>query len=322
MRRALVLGGGGVLGGTWAIAALQTLQDVRGLTPKDFDVIVGTSAGALLGALVSADVTPQQLVKHYRDERIEEGPLAGVVWDANLATGGPRPGVPRFRPGSLALLGQALRHPGAVPPTAMLSAVLPSGARSLERIGLLVDAAVPHRHWPESLWICAMDFSSGRRTVFGRAGSPIATVPEAVMASCAIPGWFQPVEIGGVPYVDGGAISATNVDLLADQGCDEVVIIAPMASLEPDHPRAIGTRMERRWRVEVTKAGLAEASILRTEGTQVSFMAPGAEELAAIGANLMDTSKRRNVLEVSLHATAKRWEQLRGIDESQNAEVE
>jgi NTE family protein len=313
MRRALVLGGGGVLGGTWAIAALHSLQEVRGLASSDFDVIVGTSAGSLLGALLSAGVTPADLVRHYRNERIESGPLAGVLWDPNLATGGPRPGVPRFRPGSLALLSQAVRHPGAVPPTAVLSAVLPTGARSLERIGHLVEAAVPHGDWPASLWVCTMNFSTGRRTVFGRSGSPVASAADAVMASCAIPGWFQPVLIGGIPYVDGGAISATNVDLLAGQGMDEVVVIAPMASLEPDHPRAIGTRMERRWRQEVTKAAIAESAILEEEGTSVLFMAPGAEELTAIGANLMDSRRRRNVLETSLEVTSRRWQELREV---------
>lgn len=310
MRRALVLGGGGVLGGTWAIAALESLHEVRGIDADDFEVIVGTSAGSLLGALVSVGVTPAELVHHYRDERITTGPLAGVVWNADLATGGPRPGVPRLRPGSLALLGEAVRHPRTLPATAVLAAVLPSGARSLERIGHLVDAAVPHGHWPGHLWICAMDFSSGRRTVFGAPGAPAATVPDAVMASCAIPGWFQPVVIGGVPYVDGGAVSATNVDLLAGRGLDEVIVVAPMASLEPDHPTSVGSRMERRWREEVTKACLAEAAVLEAEGTRVSVMAPGAAELAAIGANLMDVSRRRAVLETSLDATALRWAAL------------
>ena len=310
MRRALVLGGGGVLGGTWAIAALETLRSVRGLEADDFEVIVGTSAGSLLGSLIAVGVTPAELVHHYRDQRITTGPLAGVVWNADLATGGPRPGVPRLRPGSLALLGEAIRHPGALPATAVLSAVLPTGARSLERIGHLVDAAVPHGHWPGQLWICAMDFSTGRRTVFGSPGAPTATVPEAVMASCAIPGWFQPVVIGGVPYVDGGAISATNVDLLVGRGLDEVVVIAPMASLEPDHPTAVGSRVERRWRLEVTKACLAEAALLEADGTRVTLMAPGALERAAIGANLMDVTRRRTVLETSLEATAIRWAAL------------
>lgn len=311
MRRGLVLGGGGVLGGTWAIAAMQTLDEVRGLVPGDFEVILGTSAGSLLGALISAGVKPQELVTHYRDERITTGPLAGVVWNADLATGGPRPGVPRFRPGSLALLGEAVRHPRDVPATAVLSAVLPSGARSLERIGHLVDAAVPHGHWPDRLWISTMDFSTGRRIVFGQPGAPTeVTVPEAVMASCAIPGWFQPVVINGVPYVDGGAISATSIDVVAGLGLDEVIVIAPMASLDPDHPRFVGSRLERRWRVEVTKACLAEAAMLQAEGTRVQVMAPGAEELGAIGANLMDTRRRRNVLETSLRVTAERWVEM------------
>ena len=56
-RRGLVLGGGGVLGGAWAVGALQAIEEVRGIDPREFDVIVGTSAGSVLGALVGAGVS-------------------------------------------------------------------------------------------------------------------------------------------------------------------------------------------------------------------------------------------------------------------------
>jgi hypothetical protein len=53
--------------------------------------------------------------------------------------------------------------------------------------------------WPagQNLWIVATDYVSGERVVFGRPGSPEAKLAAAVAASCAIPGFYRPVEVGG-----------------------------------------------------------------------------------------------------------------------------
>ena len=50
-RRGLVLGGGGVLGAAWAVGALQAIEEVRGIDPREFDVIVGTSAEMVMKTL-------------------------------------------------------------------------------------------------------------------------------------------------------------------------------------------------------------------------------------------------------------------------------
>ena len=79
-------------------------------------------------------------------------------------------------------------------------------------------------------WVMAVDYHSGRRVAFGRAGAPPATLPEAVVASCSIPGWYRPTVIGGRRYVDGGVHSSTSLGLLAEVDLDEVYVLAPMAS--------------------------------------------------------------------------------------------
>src|SRR5204862_6401656 len=85
--------------------------------------------------------------------------------------------------------------------------------------------------WPaRPLWVNAVRLSDGERVTFGRAGAPEATVAQAVAASCAIPGYYRPVEIAGDRYVDGGAHSPTNADLLAGQGLDLVLVSSPMSA--------------------------------------------------------------------------------------------
>ncbi len=309
-RRALVFGGGGVLGGTWAVGALSAWQNATGLEPREVDIIVGTSAGSVLAALVASGVSIDELITHYRDEQVTTGPLAGYEWDPDRATGGNRPGLPRFRgPGSPALIRSSLRNLGQLPATTVLSAFLPEGGKSLERIGHLIDAVTPFGEWSAhpNLWVAATDYSNGHRVVFGRPGAPVAPLASAVMASCAIPGWFTPVEIHGQTYIDGGAVSATSVDVLAHSGVDEVYVIAPMVSFNPDSPTGIQARLERRWRSQVTKVCRDEMALVRAAGASVYAIGPGPQDLEAIGSNLMDSRRRELVLDTSLRTSTQAW---------------
>ena len=306
VRRGLVLGGGGVLGAAWAVGALQSIQDVRGIDPREFDVIVGTSAGSVLGALVAAGVSVDALRDHQFGIPITEGPLAGYSWDYESATGGPRPSMPRLRgPGSVKLMASSLRHGLRMPPTAVLSAFMPLGSGSLERVGHLIDAITPMDEWSPHphLWIVALDYESGRRVVFGREDAPRVGLSEAVMASCAIPGWFEPVTIGDRTYVDGGAWSATSADVAAAADLDEVYVVAPMVSFEADEPDSLLSRLERRWRSSVTRRCLGEVAELESKGTQVTVLGPGPDDLEAMGGNAMDGRRRLRVLETSLITT-------------------
>jgi NTE family protein len=309
-RRGLVLGGGGVLGGTWAVGALAAMEKKFGFAAADADIIVGTSAGSVLAALLGAGVDVEQLTRHYSDREVTSGPLAGYQFDPVRATGGSRPGMPKLLgPGSPRLIGTSLRRLRQMPATAVLSAFMPEGTKSLERIGHLIDAVTPLGEWSphHGVWIVAMDYEDGRRVVFGRPGSRVAPLASAVMASCAIPGWFQPVVIDGRTYVDGGAVSATSVDVVAHAGLDEVYVIAPMISFAMDSPTSVSARLERRWRVEVTKTARKEAAVVRAAGATVRMVGPGPEDLAAIGANLMDDTRRIHVLETSLRTSRAAW---------------
>jgi len=309
-RRGLVLGGGGVLGGTWAVGALTAMERQFGFTAAEADVIVGTSAGSVIAALIGAGISTAELAQQYGGEPVTSGPLSGYSFDPVQAVGGKRPGLPRvLAPGSPKLIGAGLRNLRSMPTTAVLSAFMPEGGKSLERIGHLVDAVTPLGEWSphKGVWVVAMDYEDGRRVVFGRPGSRVASLSSAVMASCAIPGWFAPVTIDGRTYVDGGAVSATSIDVLTHAGLDEVYVIAPMISFSMDSPRGVSARLERRWRAELTKAARKEAALVRAAGAVVRMLGPGPEDLVAIGSNLMDDDRRVHVLETSLRTSKVAW---------------
>ncbi|MEZ5186701.1 MAG: patatin-like phospholipase family protein [Candidatus Nanopelagicales bacterium] len=303
-RRGIVLGGGGILGAAWMVGALKAIEDVHGFDPRTADYIVGTSAGSVLTALLGAGVSVDQLIDHQRGNPIVEGPLTGFSWDYEKATGGNRPGLPRLLgPGSGKLIRRTLAgRARKMPPTAVLSAFLPAGKGSLQRVGHLVEAFTPMGEWSphDNVWVVALDYESGRRVAFGHENAPKVALADAVMASCAIPGWFRPVEIEGRTYIDGGAWSATSADLLAGLDLDEVYVLAPMLSFAMDQPATVLARVERRWRVQVTKRCLHEVDKVRAGGAEVVVLGPGPDDLEAMGANVMDNSRRITVLETSM----------------------
>ena len=304
-RRGLVLGGGGVLGAAWMVGALQALQDETGVDARDFEAYVGTSAGSVLVALLSAGVSVGDLVNHQRGIILESGPLAGFFYDYEHATGGQRPMRPRAGLGSTELLIRNARQLRQLPPTALLSAFLPVGRGNLDAIGSLISHVVP-QGWVarDGVTVVALDYDTGERAPFGRAGAPPAALHEAVMASCAIPGWYQPVLIGEHRFIDGGAWSSTNLDLLAGEGLDEVFVLAPQVSFDADTPTQWATRLERQWRNRVTRNVVREVKTVHRQGTEVTVLGPGQADLEAIGGNLMDLSRRPSVIETSLRTSA------------------
>jgi NTE family protein len=286
------------------VGALKAIEDQAGFDPREAEVIIGTSAGAVVGSALGAGISVTMLVRHQRGI-VEDGDPV-IEYDHEVDTGGPLPPRPRLGIGSRALLLRAARHPRRYPPLAALAALAPHGRGSLDAVGQMIRALTPEDEWSPhaNLWVMAMDYDTGRRIAFGRPGAPHARLSEAVMASCAIPGWFAPVTISGRRYVDGGTCSPTSLDLLAARGLDEVFVLSPMTSFTYDEPETVVGRLERRFRRIVTRRLLREAAKVRRAGTRVTILAPGSEDLEAIGVNLMDPARRERVLDTSLRTSA------------------
>jgi NTE family protein len=195
-----------------------------------------------------------------------------------------------MRVGSPRLLLSTALAPHRVHPWVAASALVPQGrARhtSLEGLvrGLLAwagpvrpaTARTAGEGWATGgeTWVMAVDYDSGRRVAFGRAGAPPATLPEAVVASCSIPGWYRPTIIGGRRYVDGGVHSPTSLDLLAEVDLDEVYVLAPMASYVVDAPRNAYARLERRFRWLITIGLQREACKVQARDIAVTVLTLG-----------------------------------------------
>lgn len=301
-RVGLVLGAGGVAGGAFHAGVLAAIAAATGWDPRRATVVVGTSAGSITGASLVAGLSAGDLLA-----RSEDRPMSAAGTRLMAGVGPPRRppplragGRPR-RPADIAArLARAAARPLEARPLALAAGLLPEGRVGTELISAAI-AGLPLHSWPGGrLWVCAVRERDGRLVVFGRDQRP--PIPDAVAASCAIPGFYRPVGIDGELFVDGGAHSPTNADVLAGLGLDLVVVSSPMSVVGPGLRLAFDQPV-RRWSRLVLET---EARRLRREGTHVIAFQPTAADAAVIGPNPMDPGRRAVVARQARDSTLRR----------------
>jgi NTE family protein len=296
-----------VQGGAWLTGGLDALASTTGWDPATADVVIGTSAGSVISSLCVAGIPPWFMVAHSAGETFE-----GIVdAEGRPASEADRSGGARFEleralpplgPGSWPLALATLRAPHRYTPATAFAGWAPRGFLSTEPIKDIIRRVVPSG-WVDhpAHWIVACDYATGRRTPFGRQESPPADLADAVAASCAVPALYYPVEIGGRRYVDGGMYSASNLDLLRDEGLDLVICLNPTSSLHPVralNPQEWPSLLFRR--ASGRRLG-SETKKLRALGTEVILIQPTGDDLDVISRNLMSNRNRNGVI-----ATARR----------------
>ena len=261
-----MLGAGGVTGVAWELGVLRSLE-AGGPPVTDADLVVGTSAGALVGAQLTSGAALAELVERQLAppdpswERTVELDLATMAsgW-AELAMQATGPEDFRARIGARALQASPVAED--------------------ERMEVIVSRLAV-RDWPaRPLLITAVDTASGELVIFDRdAGVPL---PLAVAASCAVPMVWPPVTIDGRRFMDGGLRSVTNVDLAA--GHDIVLVIAPIPN------PGMGPLMP----------GIEpELRTLRPDA-RVLVVNPDEAALEAFGPNLLDAARRADAARAGL----------------------
>jgi NTE family protein len=319
--RALVLGAGGALGAAWMVGALDALAEFESFDPRALDLVVGTSAGSVTAALIGCG----RSVGDMAGLLDAPGPphVAGTgpvnAFDVHRALAAIPHAVPL--PGNLRLAARSLGRPGRHTMMTLAAGLAPRGRGDLAPLAQLIDNADRGNGWPRrpAVWIVAMDFDAGRRVVFGRDGAPPSTLAQAVTASCAAPGFFPPVIVGDRRYVDGGAVSVTNADVLVRSELDEVLVLAPMATFS--RPPRWSARAHAAWQLRrrFTRRLMTESARLAAAGKTVRVIAPTERDLAVIGVNMMNPGRRREVLETAMVTTR---EQLRASTPAADAERE
>jgi NTE family protein len=261
--KALVLGGGGTTGIAWETGLLLGLRD-GGVNVTDAGLVVGTSAGSTLGAQITTGLDLEALYA-LQLQPIEQTKEQVVPFDF-VALGRV------FTAGAGAEDAQTAR--ARVGAAALAIKTMPEAAR-LE----IVAARLPVQEWPhkQRLAITAVDTQTGAWVIFDRISAvPLAL---AVAASCAVPGIYPPVTIGGHRYMDGGVRSVTNADIA--KGARRVLIVRA----ETLDVSAMGANIPHLTFEE-------ELAELQQAGSKSLVITPDEASAAARGPNALDASRR------------------------------
>jgi NTE family protein len=267
MMSGAVFGGGGIAGVAWEAGIVIGLQRA-GVDLSSADLIVGTSAGSIVGSHVAAGAGLQELAERpSASSSASPAAATAVDLDVILAALAPLfdstldPVEARRRVGAAAC---AAAVGGEEAHIARIAALLPAGGR-----------------WPQRrLLVTAVDTESGELAVWD-SGSGIP-LERAVASSCAVPGVYPPVTIGGRRYMDGGIRSETNADLAA--GASAVIVLDAVGHLTPRE--RIG----------------AELATLGTGRTLV--ITPDESAAGVIGTNMLDPASWSPAMEAGLAQAA------------------
>jgi NTE family protein len=271
--RALVLGGGGPVGEAWESGIIAGLKD-RGIDLADADLIVGTSAGAIVGARLAGRMASAEFI---------DGALAPS--DGPPASGQVTDKAPSGPPPDLSFLARKLEEMSAAGASLQLLR-REIGEWALKVHPVMSEAQFiasyrrrfPKDQWPGRNYECVtIDAGDGSLRVWNEAsGVPLAI---AVASSCALPGVFEPVTIEGHHYMDGGVRSVTNADLA--RGCRKALVLAPTMGVNDPLAKSF------------THPLSGELQTLAADGCKVELIAPDARSLEAFGPSVGDENRRK-----------------------------
>jgi NTE family protein len=281
-KRAVVLAGGGVVGGMYEVGALAALDEaLPGFRANAFDLYVGSSAGAVVSALMANQVRPLDLYQILDEER--DDPLnfhRGSVYHKGAFSSAARNFLQLvWAVGRKAVTKFRMEWPDIL---ARSASDMPAGFFSLKAMEAYVREAFEakrlsnsFRYCPRRLLIPAIDLDFAERAVFGAGALMETPISEAIAASSAIPGFFEPFRINGRDYVDGDVGHTGHADLAVEWGATVVLVINPAvplrvgSSAESDmRRRGMYAIMEQAGHItsmRILELGLAELRLRRPE---------------------------------------------------------
>lgn len=282
-RVGLVLGAGGPVGHAFHSGVLAALWDL-GWDARAADVIIGTSAGAQVGALLRAGLSPDDLV--HRVCGTPMSPEGREIGRHFVRPDYRQPTYPRrYLPAMPSYLVRNALLPWRWRMGRFFAALLPEGRVCL---GPQVEGfrRIFGLRWPpRELWIPAVNLRTGERVAFGRPEAPTTCVGMAVACSGAVPSVVKPLTVGADRFVDGGMACFTHLDLAAQAGIDRLIVSSPLSMFRP---------FRYRLRLQLRR--------LVRQGVQVQCIEPSGDALRRMGWNPMDVGRAPAVAELAREA--------------------
>lgn len=346
-KTALVLAGGGIMGAAYEIGCLSALDRLfaRGFTTRHFDIYVGVSAGAVIATLVANRIPPAGLFQAIANNEhnvfnFRRADIYRLDWREVLASCG-------SVAANLFRIFRNYRRSGwaysPIDALHILQEQFPAGLFSLDPMQRYLCQAFRqegikdnfHLIRPE-LYIPAVDLDRGERVVFGAEGHRDVHICQAITASCAIPVFFRPYQVGGRYHIDGSVGRVANIDIAIERGARLVVIVNPRVPMVNDPEKFCLPTLSSGRCSSVAELGLSFAweqserienkqkldlalALCRREHPEVDIvlLEPGAEESLLFLQSPMSFEARRHIMHYGYNLTlgnlAARYEELREV---------
>lgn len=238
-KTALVLAGGGLTGIMYELGALRALNDVLvGESVHDFDLYVGTSAGALVASGLANGICPETLMQALNSSVMGRDIMhfnTGEIVQRSL-------GLPKKTVQGWLHYLRNHKDMTLFDTLWFMLEGLPSAFYDSGAIDTYLKRMLPalggHNNFAElkkELFIIATDLGTGERAVFSRYEQPEVPISKAIAASSAVPIMYKPVRIGDREYVDGGLRGNASLDLAIEHGAKLVVCINPLVPYDTNN---------------------------------------------------------------------------------------
>ncbi len=240
-RTALVLSGGGLTGALYHIGALRALNDaLLDRSVNDFDIYVGTSAGAVISSCIANGIRTKDLLRAVSGQAGPANLRRGDVFRLNIEEFVRKvAGLPAMTVWACLHYLRNVRDMDLVDFAALFVDALPSGffdpmatSEYLQRVFDLTGGTDDFRKLDKDLFLIATDLDNGERVVFGRGYDDRAPISRAAAASSAVPVLYKPVKISGRECVDGGLRGTASIDLAIERGAELVICINPLVPFD------------------------------------------------------------------------------------------
>ena len=261
-RIGLALGGGGPLGGIYAIGALRALDEaLDGLDFNNVDVYVGVNSGSFVAANLANQVTTAQLCRIFVRNEAEVHPFHPEVFyrPAFREYGSRLLAVPKLISTAVSRFVNNPYDQSLLEAMTILAQAAPSGLFDneglhdyLSRAFTMLGRTNDFRQLKHRLYVVAADVESTEAVCFGAPGFDHVPISKAVQASTASPGLYVPVDVDGRYYVDGTLRKGLHASVAFEDGADLVLAVNPQVPIDASAAVRAGTMKPG----ELTRSGM------------------------------------------------------------------
>jgi len=244
-KRALILCGGGISGAYYEVGVLKALEEFIDpyMSINDFDLYIGTSAGASIAAFLTQGISAERLYSALLNkddpyfpisrEKVYRFDLFG--WAKTLFK------LKDIRRRHWYAYTELIKDIDISEEVSNFINILPSGMFTLEPYEKFLNRTFENLNLSNSfselkkrLLITANDIDRAERVVFGEEPYTNVPISKAIIASSAIPVFFKPVRINGADYVDGGTANVAHLGLAIRYNSRSIIIVNPIVPIFND----------------------------------------------------------------------------------------